>query len=198
MAINFFKKHAWQPGEVDWHYLILFENQPKVNSMARQYIPLLNHEGLHSPIPLEWLHLTILRVGSVVDINEEEMKKVNSQIYKEAKGIVTKSVEVGPAWLWSGSVCLHVTPEEELKKLHSIVFSATHNVLKNKAPKPDKFIPHITLAYPKDTYAENEMRKQLQRKWIEPASFKPSELCLVKQQQTPPYYQWNIEHRIKL
>ncbi len=31
MAQDFFKKYPWEPDEVDWHFLIVFDNQPQIH-----------------------------------------------------------------------------------------------------------------------------------------------------------------------
>ncbi len=141
--------------------------------------------------------MTILRVGSVDKISEENMKEVNSLISKDIESMTVPELKIGPAWDWSGSVCLKITPVVELNKLYEIVIAACEAVLRDKAPKPKKkFIPHITLAYPRDSDVSC-IQDQLDKD--SPATTASlNELSLVKQRQTIPYYQWDVVDRINL
>jgi len=198
MAVDFFKKHAWEPNEVDWHFLIIFDRQPQIEGLAKAYQPLLLHPGLHPAIPAQWLHLTLLRVGSVDVISEVEMNTVCQKIQQNVADLVIPELALGSPWVWSGSVCLRATPEASLKALFETIVTATTEVLGDKASKTEPFTPHVTLAYPKDTNDEAGIEKQLKQGSVEPMTFQPTELCLVKQRQTPPYYQWEVKRRIPL
>lgn len=198
MTIDFFKKHAWQRGEVDWHFLVIFDKEPGIEEFAEKYKQPLDHPGLHTPIPAEWLHMTILRVGPITEISDEQMDKVCQLIQEQSRGLIMPELSLNSPWSWSGSVCVHVDPEDEIKKLYGITASACNQILDYETDTPEKFIPHVTLAYPKDTEDDAEIVRQIEQSQIEPFTFKPTELCLVKQTQTPPYYQWEVVKRLRL
>lgn len=198
MAIDFFKKHAWGPGEIDWHFLVIFDKEPGIKDFAEKYKQTLDHPGLHTPIPAEWLHMTVLRVGPTTKISDEQMDKVCELIKEQTRELDLPELSLNSPWSWSGSVCLHVNPEEEVKKLYEITANACDQILDYKTDKPAEFIPHVTLAYPKDTDDDEGIAKQVAQSRVEPFAFKPIELCLVKQTQTPPYYRWEVVRRLSL
>ena len=198
MAVDFFKKYKWKPGEVDWHFLILFDNDPQVTELAKSYHELLQHPGLYPPIPMPWLHATLLRVGPTDIISEEDMRQVSTLLTSKIDKLVIPPVTLGSPWVWSGSVCLSMTPEEPLKELFNVINEAKKEVLQDRAPAARDFIPHVTLAYPRDTDDEDGISRQLLSKKVAPVSFQPTELCLVKQRQTSPYYQWEVVSRLSL
>ncbi len=198
MATDFFKKHPWGVGQIDWHFLVIFDKQPQIKELAEAYKPLLQHPGLYPPIPAQWLHATLLRVGSIEIISEESMEEVAQLIQKRSRDLTVPELTLDSPWVWSGSVCLSVNPGEPMKNLFKIIEAATTEVLKDKAPTPEKFVPHVTLAYPRDTNDDEGIEKQLKQAQVDPMKFVPTELCLVKQRQTPPYYQWEVITRIPL
>ncbi len=72
MAIDHFIKHKWSRERTDWNFNILFNDQPQVAGLASQYAPLVKHPGLDDPVPGQWLHATVLRVGFLEDFPEAE------------------------------------------------------------------------------------------------------------------------------
>ena len=80
MAIDHFKKHAYQTNKVDWNFNILFNDQPQVAQTAKMYVQALSHPGLYPPIPAKWLHATILRIGLVDDYTKDELLAVTKQL----------------------------------------------------------------------------------------------------------------------
>lgn len=186
MAVDFFKKHAWKPNEVDWHFLVIFDKEPGITKLAEDYTPLLKHPGLYNPIPAKWLHMTVLRVGDDKQISEDQMEQVCQRIEQQIKEVSLPTTTLEQPWVWSGSVCLKVTPEEQVQKLFAITAEACDTMLDQPVERPHPFIPHVTLAYPKDTDDETGIAEQLQQEQVEPFRFRPTEMCLVRQRQHRP------------
>lgn len=141
--------------------------------------------------------MTILRVGDDKRISREQMEQVCQSIQEQIKGISLSQLTLEQPWVWSGSVCIRVTPEDQIKKLFTITAEACDAVFTEPVERPDPFIPHVTLAYPKDTDDEAGIAEQLKRKQVKPFTFAPTEICLVRQRQTPPHYQWEVIKRLK-
>lgn len=193
MANDFFEAHKWgHLEEVRWHFLILFDEQQQVHDMVEEYSSGLNHPGLHPRIPNQWLHITILAVGPIENISDKEMEEVVKLLRPKLASIDSPKLEVGPVWVSNGLPIAHVTPEEPVTEIFDVVKSATEKVLGDKLIKPEKFTPHMTLAYCRETNEVNQIRKQLHQKWIDPVQFTPKKLSLVKQRQVPPQYEWEI------
>src|SRR5215472_15907248 len=142
MADDHFKTNLWEPDEVDWHFLIRLHDQGHLRSIVERYARIYRHPGLYPPIPFEWLHMTIVRIGRVTTITHEEMRAVVDHLRPTLERTHLPPVLLGPWWLWTGSVVLHVTPEEPITRLFNAVMTALNQVLGDKAPKPSEFIPH--------------------------------------------------------
>jgi 2'-5' RNA ligase len=192
MADDHFQTNLWEPDEVDWHFLIRLQDQNHMRSIVEQYARIYRHPGLYPPIPFEWLHMTIVRIGRVTTITHEEMHAVVDHLRPILERMHLPAVLLGPWWLWTGSVVLHVTPEEPLTRLFNAVMTALNQVLGDRAPKPSGFIPHVTLAYARTYQQEIEVHKQLSAQWIDPIPVHIRTLSLVKEKQTVPFYSWDI------
>ena len=198
MASDHFRTNRWEPGEVDWHFLVRFSHQTQLRAMAERYATVYRHGGLYPPIPFEWLHMTLVRIGNVTRIPDAEMRKVVELLRPTLAMMALPEFRLGPWWLWTGSIVLHVTPEEPIAYLFSEVMSVLYTVLGERAPKPSAFIPHVTLAYGRDYQQELEVHRQLSAHWIEPVPFHISSLSLVKERQTIPFYHWQVVTDIPL
>jgi 2'-5' RNA ligase len=199
MAIDHFKKrYAFQEGRSDWNFNILFEGQPQVAKMAAGYADAIDHPGLYPPIPAQWLHMTVLRAGYTTDFTDDEMSAVAAALKPEFAAMKTPELVLGPWWIWGGPV-LHVTPEGPMLEIFDAILKAMEGVVgKKRAPKPQRFIPHVTLAYCRDYDDEQGLHARLSRTDVEPAAFRADKLSLIKQWPTPPFYSWDVVEDIPI
>jgi 2'-5' RNA ligase len=198
MAEDHFTTNIWGQNEIDWHFLIRLNNQSQIRAMVKRYAKIYVHPGLYPPIPFEWLHMTVLRIGSVTNITDQEMSDVVEQLFPALEMIQLPEFLLGPWWLWTGSVVLHVTPEEPITQLFNAVMKVVTTVLGERAPKPREFIPHVTLAYARNYQQEREVHKQLCTQWIDPIPIHVNTLSLVKEKQTSPLYRWDTVTEIPI
>jgi 2'-5' RNA ligase len=192
MADDHFTTNLWDPDEVDWHFLIRLQDQNHMRSIVEDYARIYRHPGLYPPIPFKWLHMTIVRIGRVTTITHEEMHAVVELLRPTLERMHLPELLLGPWWLWTGSVVLHVTPEESITRLFNVVMAALNHVLGDKAPKPSGFIPHVTLAYARTYQQEREVHNQLSAQWIDPIPVHIRTLSLVTEKQTNPFYSWDV------
>lgn len=115
MAIDHFDKYRFQENRVDWNFNILFDDQPQVAELASKYASLLQYPGLHKPVPGQWLHATVLRVGFLEEFSEAEMLEVAELIEQKITKIKIPELILGQWWLWDGNPVLHITPDEQLQ-----------------------------------------------------------------------------------
>ena len=80
MAIDHFLLRHIKDNQVDWNFNVVFEGQPAVAEMSKQYAPAIQHPGLYKPIPPQWMHATILSLGTVEDFTEQEVQAVAAKL----------------------------------------------------------------------------------------------------------------------
>jgi 2'-5' RNA ligase len=205
MAEDHFKIHSYMKDDkVDWNFNILFNDLPQVNGMAERYAKLLDHPGLYPPVPPQWLHLTILRVGFTVDFTESEMQAVASRLRPKLASLKLPEFTLGPAWVYKGYPLLHIAPEEPLDQIFQIVVRELKAVVgEDRMPHPvdrpiTKLVPHVSLAYTRKYDSEDEVQAILTDNPIPPVLFRPSYLSLVKQRPLRQHYEWEVIENIPL
>jgi 2'-5' RNA ligase len=195
MSQDHFEKHAYQKGKIDWNFNVTYNDQPAVAAMAEAYKSVIQHPGLYPPIPPQWLHATILRVGTTDEYTEAEMLAVAEKIQEEVTRITFLKFSFDSWWLWDGNVCFHLSPDDEFKKLYDVVISALESVVgperTTKSPH-GTFIAHTSLAYAKTHNREDEIHAQLAASRVEPAQFNVTHIPLIKQWPISGHYEWEV------
>ena len=195
MAQDHFERHNHYDGVVDWNFNVVYQQDPAVVAMADAYAPLLKRPELYEPIPTEWLHATILRVGTLEDYTETEMLAVAELVQKKLDGIQFPEFEFGHHVLVHGNVCFRVEPESELEKLYIAVTESLEEIVgPDRATKSPygEFIAHTSLAYTKNQDNESEISDVLSKANITSAKFKIKHMPLIMQRPTNGHYEWEV------
>lgn len=199
MALDHFEKHSYQKGKTDWNFNIVFNDGPQVAQMAQEYAKLLTHPGLYPPIPSQWLHATVLRIGTTDKYTAPEIIQVAEKLEPQLAKLSLPEFLLGPWWIWSGNPVLHITPEAPLVELFNLTLATVEEVVgRKRAPRPSRFIPHVTLAYSRAYNGEKEVHNQLSSQHIRSTAFKANKLYLVKQKPTDSYYTWKVIKVLKI
>lgn len=195
MIQDHFERHSHHAGAVDWNFNIVFNNQPEVATMAEAYKPLLTKQEFYEPIPTQWLHGTILRVGKFEDYTEDEMLTVAGKVQDRLRGVRLPRFSFGELMIVNGNVCFRITPDDALKQLYTAVTESLHEVVgaerTAKSPHGD-FLAHTSLAYRKFQYDEAAMYQALSAADIKPATFTIKHMPLIKQRPVGGHYEWEV------
>jgi len=199
MSTDHFVKHKWAETRTDWNFNILFNDQPQVANYARQFHDALNHPGLYQPVPAEWLHSTVLRVGFLEDFTEAEMLEVAKRLGSKFAAIKMPEFLLGQWWMWGGNPCVHFTPEDPMNEVFKILVRELSEVVgRDRLAKELKFTPHITLAYSKTYDDEKGVFRQLQTVDAEAVPVSIKKVSLIKQRVENHYYLWEVVKEIEL
>lgn len=196
-----FRGISAKTAKVDWNFNLVFDGQPAVAEMVREYAKVIRHPGLYDPIPTEWLHATILRVGLTDDYTEEEMLAVAAKLQESLAELVLPEFSFDSWWLWSGGVVLHISPDDEFTKLYDHVVKALEQVVgpeRTTRSPHGSFMAHMGLAYPKTHNKEYEIHEQLVEYPVKPAKFRATNMPLIRQWPTNGHYEWEVVKDIKV
>lgn len=195
MAQDHFERHNHHDGVIDWNFNVTFADQPSVAAMAEAYRPLLLKPHFYDPIPAQWMHATILRVGKVDEYTETEMLAVAEKVQDRLRGMKFGEFHFGPLKIIHGNVAFSIQPESELEKLYTAVTESLEEVVGSaRATKSPygHFIAHSSLVYSKARDNEKETETELGNANIEPASFYIHHMPLIRQRPTQGHYEWDI------
>jgi 2'-5' RNA ligase len=203
MATDHFERHRVK-AEGDkpwWNFNVVFDNQPDVVRMAQQYAPLLQHPGLYEPIPPQWLHSTILAVGTTHEFTELEMLAVADKLEPLLANLELPEFQFDSWWIWEGNVVLHISPEDEFTRIYDAVTEALTQTVGPKRTRKSpygNFVPHTSLAYTRTHDKEHEIHRQLVEHPVVPAAFKVAYLPLIRQWPKNGHYEWEVVRKIPI
>jgi 2'-5' RNA ligase len=201
MAIDHFLLRHIKDNQVDWNFNVVFEGQPAVAEMSKQYAPAIQHPGLYKPIPPQWMHATILSLGTVEDFTEQEVQAVAAKLEPILARLELPEFNFDSWWLWGGNVVLHISPEDEFTKIYDAVISALESVVgpeRTVKTPHGKFIAHTSLAYTRSHDKEHELHNQLVAHPVTPVSFKVGYLPLLRQWAHDGHYEWEVIKKIPI
>lgn len=195
MIQDHFERHNHHAGAVDWNFNIVFDNQSELAAMVEAYKPLLVRPELYEPIPTQWLHGTILRVGKLEDYTEDEMLAVAGKVQDRLHGIQLPRFSFEELMIVNGNICFRITPEDALEQLYIAVTEALQEVVgaERTATSPHgDFLAHTSLVYRKSQYDEAAMYEALGAAGIKPATFTIKRMPLIKQRPVGGHYEWDV------
>lgn len=201
MAQDHFERHSHYDGVIDWNFNVIFNDQPSVATMSEAYRPLLQKSWFYETIPNEWLHATILRVGTVAEYTEDEMLTVADKVQARVRDLQLPEFHFGSHVIIHGNVCFKIEPEAELEKLYIAVIESLEEVVgTERATKSPygHFIAHTSLVYTKRRENEADTEAELSTANIEPAKFRIHHMPLIRQRPTGGHYEWEVVKDIQV
>lgn len=201
MAQDHFERHNHYDGVIDWNFNVVFASEPSIAAMAETYRPMLQKPWFYEQIPNEWLHATILRIGTVDDYTEEEMLVVANNVHARVEKLKLPEFHFGSHVIIHGNVCFKIEPAEELEKLYKAVTDSLEEVVgPERATKSPygRFIAHMSLVYSKARENEIDTEVELSAADIKPAKFRIHHMPLIRQWPKNGHYEWDVVKDIEI
>jgi 2'-5' RNA ligase len=103
-------------------------------------------------IPPGSLHLTMQRIGWADEVSPAELEAVAERIADRLRDAPRPVVTLHQPTVWDEAVVLKVLPAEPIYALRLAVYQAIADVLGPRAlpvapPAPERFVPHVSVAY---------------------------------------------------
>ena len=202
MSFDHFEKRKLMPGQIDWNFNVTFTGDSAVERMVQDYEPVLNHPDLlHKPVPAEWLHATVLRLGTTEEISEVEALAIAEKVQEAVLTLKLPDFRFDSWWLLFGNVVFHISPDDQFTKLYEIVKAAMTEVIgKDRASKTPhgRYLAHSTLAYAKTHDNESQIHDLMSSSDVKPAKFRAKQMPLIRQYDNDGHYEWEIVKQIDL
>lgn len=142
--VDHWSRPSWSDGARAYYWMLAFRDVPELKALAQHCQEALSPLQL-DPVPTEWLHVTLVRVGAPGSVDTAQLRGLAGQ----AQALVpeTFTMRATPLAGSRGAVRLTLTPWEPLVRLHAALVAANASVgLPAKKPTA-LFRPHLSLAY---------------------------------------------------
>lgn len=135
-------------GTVYWH--ILMGGYPEVRSRAQKaQDQLANFSGLHMT-PLDWLHMSVLVVGTTDEVTSDQMKKMVDLASLSLSNAPPIKVTLGRVLYHPEAIMLGIEEEGALDPILNAAKTATTCIAGREGyttSGPGSWLPHMTLCY---------------------------------------------------
>jgi 2'-5' RNA ligase len=196
---HWYWRPGWRPDRSFYTWQITFEDCPEIAEVQASYGDLLAELPGFTPVPLEWLHLTLQGVGFADRVPDADLSDIAAATRHRVSGFGAVPVTVGPARLDPESIQLPVRPIEPLQHLRDLTRAAIVDVWGDDAvPEFPELDPHITLAYSNSRWAAGTVASRLLEHPPHSTAFSVTTLTLLTLTRTHHLYHWTPNLTIAL
>ncbi|MGA5506049.1 2'-5' RNA ligase family protein [Streptomyces umbrinus] len=148
MRNHWWWRPGWSVGRRFYTWHLTFEGQDAVHRLAAEYRSALAPLGdALTPIPDQWLHLTMQGIGFVGEAKETDVHAITDAVRIRLAAISAFDLQLGPAVLDPEAVLLHVEPDGPVRAVRGAIREAITDVLGEAPEKAEGFTPHVSVAY---------------------------------------------------
>ena len=197
---NHWERPGWQPGRRSYHWLLAFHDEPALVDLANRCQQALRHLPL-DPVPLDSLHLTLLRVGFTDELAPQRVDAVAQAVADRCGGLPVFPLAVGPLAGSRGAIRFSVTPWNALVEIRRRLHAAVNDALNSRPPvgRADSFRPHVSIAYcDRDLPAAPVVRAVAPLRRLAPVTVQIGTLSLVVLRREGRAYRWRVYTTVPL
>ena len=137
-----------KPGQGTLYWHVLFRDQPQLQALAAfAQEKLRTFSGLHLT-PKQWLHLTIMAVGSTELFTPSSMEAMIERARHLLSKVPPATITFSRVLYHSEAIMLRAMPIGALDPVSKAIRDASHSTTaEGEVREDDSWIPHVTLAY---------------------------------------------------
>ncbi|MFD3590855.1 2'-5' RNA ligase family protein [Streptomyces sp. NPDC058683] len=148
MRNHWWWRPGWSVGRRFYTWHLTFEGQDDVHRLATEYRSALVPLGdILTPIPDQWLHLTMQGIDFVGETKEQDVNAIVEAAHTRLAAVPAFDLRIGPEALDPEAVLLHVHPDSPVRAVRNTIRNAIGDVLGEIPEKAEGFTPHVSVAY---------------------------------------------------
>jgi 2'-5' RNA ligase len=148
--------------------------------------------------PPQWLHVTVLRVGTAGLVSQDAMSRMLAKAQAELARTAPVTVTLQRVFYHPEAIALSVSPGSALAPILAAARTATHAVLgPNAVGGDDEWMPHLTLCYSEAEQPAAPVIAEL-GKTIPACEATIGEISLVVQEGAEDQWNWRVAGSARL
>ncbi|MFI6274363.1 2'-5' RNA ligase family protein [Streptomyces sp. NPDC050988] len=199
MRNHWWWRPGWSVGRRFYTWHLTFEGQDDVHRLAAEYRSALAPLGdALTPIPDQWLHLTMQGIGFVGEAKETDVLAITDAARARLAAVPAFDLQLGPAVLDPEAVLLHVEPDGPVRAVRGAIREAIADVLGEAPEKAEGFTPHVSVAYSAGDGPAEPIAQALSELAPTPAAARISTAELIVIHRDNQMYEWESFAKIPL
>jgi 2'-5' RNA ligase len=194
--------HWWQrpgrrPGRIQYHWHILFHDQPAVGELAESAQRTLSGLPGLDLVARQWLHLTTLVVGFADEVSGEQLTTMTEHAARTLARVPPIPVMLGRVYYHPEAIVLIVEPSGALTPVQDAVQAATVAAGCTGHTDTDPWAPHVSVAYSHSTQPADPYIAALGTR-VRETAITIGSVSLVAQTQVGRSWQWEPVAEVRL
>jgi 2'-5' RNA ligase len=138
----------WRPGRSFYAWHVIFGNDAVLTDVHAAYQSLVGSLPGLSPVPVQWLHLTLQGIGFVDKVPQADLDPIIEAAQRRLEHFRPFEIKLGPAVVDVESLQLPVTPVDRMRRLRAQLRAAVTDVWgRDSVPELPELDPHVSLGY---------------------------------------------------
>ncbi|TDC66076.1 2'-5' RNA ligase family protein [Micromonospora sp. KC207] len=147
--VNHWERPGWRPGRRSYHWMMCLGESEALRALATRCQAALGHIPTLDLVPLNWLHLTVQKVGFADEVSAAQLDQIVAAAQRRLAVIPPISLEVGPLAGSAGAVRFSAGPHPPVRSVRQALRQALAEVRGDRAvpTRATAFVPHVSIAY---------------------------------------------------
>ena len=145
---HWYWRPGWRAGRSFYTWHLTFQNDPVLKDVHAAYQPLVRSLPSLTPVPAQWLHLTMQGVSYADKLSQEDLDPIIDAARRRLEQMRAFDIRIGPAIIDAESLQLPAQPVDQLRRLRAQLRAAITDVWgRDSVPALPELDPHISLGY---------------------------------------------------
>ena len=196
---HWYARPGWYAGRSFYTWHLTFPDDSVIGELHAAYQPVVASLPGLTPVPLQWLHLTMQGVGFADKLTKEDLDPIVEAAHRRLEFMLPFEVRVGPAVVNTESLQLPVQPVDRVRRLRAQLRAAITDVWgRDSVPALPEIDPHISLGYWNERADAAPLKKRLAALGGGIAKTQITHASLINLTQHQQSYEWTTYSTVAL
>jgi len=196
---HWYWRPGWRAGRSFYTWHITFQNDPVLKDLHAAYEPVVRSFPGLTPVPAQWLHLTMQGVGFADKLTQEDLDPIVDAAQRRLGLMCAFGVRLGPAVVDAESLQLPVEPVNRLRRLRANLRAAITDVWgRDSVPALPELDPHVSLGYWNQNADATPLEQRLAALHGAVAETQISQVSLINLNRDHHCYEWTTYATVRL
>ena len=189
----------WRPGRSFYTWHIIFPEDDVLTDLHTAHQRLVDSLPGITPVPIEWLHLTVQGVGFTDKVPRSDLRPIIEATRRRLEHFRPFEVKLGPAVVDVESLQLPVAPVDRMRRLQAQLRAAITDVWgRDSVPVLPKLDPHVSLGYWNQIAPAEPLEKLVRAIGSGAATTRLSQVTLIELSRDHDRYEWTTYATVPL
>jgi 2'-5' RNA ligase len=170
------------------YWYLTFDAEPELLALFEELMPGLREVESVDVVPADWLHLTLLEVGYVDEVDGTDVDAMVAAA-ESIRDLMPLRLDLGPVTTMTDAVVLHVDPSPEVLALQ-LTLAEGLGSLPHPRPPGEGFWPHVSIGYLNSDCRRSEVMAAFTGLTPRTVSVTVPRLTLAAVTRLETHYQW--------